>query len=410
MMTKVKQIIYTFRREILIFLLLFFTLLCQLPDEIHAWNSAWYAMDYSLGFDSRLFIGSFLRLFYPDSLPAGAAYTFVLLSFFLLLILLAHVLGYALRQTEGIPAGKGLLLVIIFYLLCPGSPSYLWTLENMGRFDMYLLIAALLAITCCIHIHSAWAQIILITLFGLIALSIHQAFMFLFFPLLFTLYFKAAFRGKNSNLYIASAFAGMAGMAAAFLYFQLFSHIQVPSCEELVSMLSTRTDLPINEVALNYEYFTSTSQTASELVFNQLGERIRYGFITLLLLSPLAILYGFLWLNILKASEKKAKPLYILLLLSHLCFVPAFLLAIDWGRWFGAFLTMQALQIVILAAKKDAAVLSALSVLADSFRKHPYFFLTAGVWLASLQKFQATLLPNAPTFFTSLYKLYRLFF
>ena len=97
MMTKVKQIIYTFRREILIFLLLFFTLLCQLPDEIHAWNSAWYAMDYSLGFDSRLFIGSFLRLFYPNFLPAGAAYTFVLLSFFLLLILLAHVLGYALR-------------------------------------------------------------------------------------------------------------------------------------------------------------------------------------------------------------------------------------------------------------------------------------------------------------------------
>ena len=311
MMTKVKQIIYTFRREILIFLLLFFTLLCQLPDEIHAWNSAWYAMDYSLGFDSRLFIGSFLRLFYPDFLPAGAAYTFVLLSFFLLLILLAHVLGYALRQTEGIPAGKGLLLVIIFYLLCPGSPSYLWTLENIGRFDMYLLIAALLAITCCIHIHSAWAQIILIPLFGLIALSIHQAFMFLFFPLLFTLYFKAAFRGKNSNLYIASALTGMAGMAAAFLYFQLFSHIQVPSCEELVSMLSTRTDLPINEVALNYEYFTSTSQTASELVFNQLGERIRYGFITLLLLSPLAILYGFLWLNILKASEKKAKPLFL---------------------------------------------------------------------------------------------------
>ena len=182
MMTKVKQIIYTFRREILIFLLLFFTLLCQLPDEIHAWNSAWYAMDYSLGFDSRLFIGSFLRLFYPDFLPAGAAYTFVLLSFFLLLILLAHVLGYALRQTEEIPAGKGLLLVIIFYLLCPGSPSYLWTLENMGRFDMYLLIAALLAITCCIHIPSAWAQMILITLFGLIALSIHQAFYVPLFP------------------------------------------------------------------------------------------------------------------------------------------------------------------------------------------------------------------------------------
>lgn len=410
MINKIKHKIYTFRREILIFFLLFFSLLCRLPEELHGWNSAWYAMDYSLGFDSRLFIGSVLRLFYPDFLPAEAAYTFVLLSLILLLFMLSCILGYALRQAEGSAAEKGLLVLIAFYLLCPGSPSYLWTSENMGRFDMYLLIMALAAVICCILIKSVWLQLVLITLAGLIALSIHQAFMFLFFPLLFTLY-MAAITGKHAKTsHILFAFIGIAGMGAAFLYFQLFSHIQFSSCGELVSLLSARTDLPINEVALNYEYFTATAQSSSELVFNQLGERIRYGFVTVLLLSPLAVLYGFLWKRICHGAEKKAKPVYILLLLSHLCFVPAFLMAIDWGRWFGAFLTMQALQIVILAAKKDAAVLSALSSLESAFRKHPLLFLAGAAWVGTLQKFQATLLPDAPVFFASLYRLYRLIF
>lgn len=410
MTKKIKQLIYALRREILIFLLLFFTLLCQLPDELHGWNSAWYAMDYSLGFDSRLFIGSVLHLFYPDFLPAGAAYTFVLLSLVLFLFMLSYVLGHALRQLEGLPAEKGLLLLIAFYLLCSGSPSYLWTSENMGRFDMYLLMMALAAIICCSLIRSIWLQLILITLIGLVALSIHQAFMFLFFPLLFTLYVEAAFGKKAGKAPVLFALIGIAAMGAAFLYFQLFSHIHIPSCDELISLLSARTDLPINDVALNYEYFTETSRSSSELVFNQLGERIRYGLVTLLLLSPLAALYGFLWRRILQAADKKVKPIYVLLLLSHLCFAPAFLMAIDWGRWFGAFLTMQALQIVILAAKKDAAVLSALSALESAFRKHPYLFLLAGIWIGSLHKFQATLLPDAPIFFTSLYKLYRLIF
>ena len=84
----------------------------------------------------------------------------VLLSLILLLILLSYVFGCALRRTEKTAAGKGLLLLVIFYLLCPGSPSYLWTSENMGRFDMYLLIMALAAIICCIHMRSARMQII----------------------------------------------------------------------------------------------------------------------------------------------------------------------------------------------------------------------------------------------------------
>lgn len=410
MIRKWKERIYIIRREIILFFLLLFTLLCQLPDELHIWNSTWYAMDYSLGFDSRLLPGSILRLFYPDFLPAGAAYSFVLVSLILLLVMLSCVLGFALRRLEGLPAQKGLLLLIAFYLLSPGSPAYLWTSENMGRFDMFLLLMSLAAMICCFLIPSVWTDLILITLAGLSALCIHQAFIFLFFPLFFTMYLKTCAMEKEGKAPVIFAFAGMAAMAAAFLYFQLFSRIRIPSCEELVSLLSSRTDLPINDIALNYEYFSASTQSFAELVLPQLGERIRYGLVTIFLLSPLAALYGYLWIAILKSSGKKERVLYVLFLLSHLCIAPAFLMAIDWGRWFGAFLTMQALQIVFLAAKKDAVVLSALAALNRTYTRHPYLFFIAALWIGSLHKFQATLLPDAPIFFASLYKLYRLFF
>lgn len=410
LLSKTKDYVYKVRRELLLFFLLFAMLLCTLPDQLHGWNTAWYALDYSLGFGSRLFIGSFLKLIFPDFLPAGAVYTFVLLTTMLLLLLLSCILGYGLRKTEGSPAQTGLLLLMAFYLLSPGSPAYLWTTENIGRFDLFLLFFTLIAAVFYLKISSPILRLLLLTVMGLVALSIHQAFMFIFFPLLFTMYVQTAAEQSAKKYWILNIICILI-LGFVFLYFQLFSGLKPTSMEELTGLLSSRTDLEINEVALSYEYFMPLGTAIQDLVLNHLSERIRYGFVTLLLLSPLLLLYGFLWKNIIKQAQSRTqRMIYLFLLLSHLCFLPAFALTIDWGRWFGAFLTVQALQIVLLAAKKDAAVLSALTALSAAFRRHPYLFLISGIWIASLQKFQATLLPDAPVFFASVYKIYSLLF
>lgn len=419
-------------RTPLLFLLLAFGFLCTLPDELHGWNSGWYAMDYSLGLDSRLFIGSLLRLFYPDFLPASVVYAFTVLSILVLLALLSYVLGYALQCMEGMSGETGLMVLMALYLLSPGSPAYLWSTENMGRFDLFLLLVTLAAGIFCFHLRSVPVCLIVLTICGLIGLSIHQGYLFTFFPLLFTLFLltlvhtEAADRHpRKMRLYSIAALFCMGLLAAVFFYFQFLSHIHVDTCEELTAILSSRTDLPLNESAFRYEYFSGVTQSIQELVFNELGERIRYGIVTLLLLSPLTVLYGWFWKQVLKTSvgsgirkktgnsDRRAiypSPLfYLCILLSQLMFLPAFVLTIDWGRWFGAFLTVQVLQIVFLAAKKDAVVLSALETLSATVHRHPLLFLCAAVWLGNLRKFQATLLPDAPAFFASLYKLFHIF-
>ncbi len=86
---------------------------------------------YFLGFDSRLFIGSVLRLLYPGFLPenCGVANLYFFLSFCSF---------SCFPWFWVIPCGswkgsapKGIAAVILLYLLSPGSPSYLWTSENM---------------------------------------------------------------------------------------------------------------------------------------------------------------------------------------------------------------------------------------------------------------------------------------
>ncbi len=416
----------------LLFLLLAFGFLCTLPDELHGWNSGWYAMDYSLGPDSRLFIGSLLRLFYPDFLPASAVYAFVVLSVLVLLALLSYVLGYGLRRVEGTEGFTGLAVLTALYLLSPGSPAYLWSTENMGRFDLYLLLVTLAAGIVCFYVRPALVCLVVLTICGAVGLSIHQGYLFTFFPLLFTLFLLSiGYTGpgerspRQLRLYLIVSFLCMGFLAAVFFYFQFLSHIRVDSCEELTAVLSARTDLLLNESAFRYEYFSGMTESVQELVLNQLGERIRYGIVTLLLLSPLAALYGWFWKQVLNAAagngirknsgcgERENGCLhpffYLCILLSQLLFLPAFVLTIDWGRWFGAFLTVQTLQIVFLAAKKDAAALSALASLSAAVHRHPLLFLCAAVWLGNLRKFQATLLPDAPVFFASLYKLFRIF-
>lgn len=409
MIKKIKNICDRFQREICFFLVLLLSLFLTVPAALHEWNSAWYAMDYSLGFDSRLFIGSLLRLFHPDFLPADTAYAFVFFSIILFLLVLSYVLGYSLRQLNKTTAETGLLLLIVLYLLSPGSPSYLWTSENMGRFDLYLILLTLIAAIICFHTKSIWLHIVIYTAIGIISLSIHPAFYLIYFPLLFTLFIIDIFRKETTIFSNFISIVCLICLGILFIYYQIFSQIDIPALEELTRLLSGRTDLPINETALRFEYFVTLSQSIQELIINQMGERLRYGFITILLLTPLIIVYTCLWKYIIKtAMENKFK--YWLILISQLSFVPAFLLTIDWGRWFGAFITVQALQIVILAAKKDVVILSALSKLSSAFHKHPYLFVMAGIWMASLSKFQATLLPDAPVFFNSLYKIYRMIF
>ena len=407
-LTKLKHICYTFRYEFIIFLFLILTFVLSIPKELHSWTTAWYAMDYSLGLDSRLLIGSLLRLIYPDFLDVQAAYSFVFFATILLLILLSCVLGYALRKSEKEPFKKGLLYLVILYLICPGSPAYLWSLENYGRLDLYLLIFTAVSIVIYYKVNHLMLRLILVTLMGVMAISTHQVFMFIFFPLLFTIYLDSISEKGAKTIHKIIAGLCILSLAGLFLYFQFFSGINVGSLEELVSLLTGRTNLPIHDIALNYEYFTSFTASVYDLMLNELSERIRYGIITLFLLTPLWVVYGYLWIQILK--QKGARYKYIFFLLSQLCFLPAFLLTIDWGRWFGAFITVQALQIIMLVAKKDAAVISALTRLSTQLRKHPLIFILFGIWMVVLQKFQATLLPDAPLFFTTIYQLYKFFF
>lgn len=401
--------------------LLILSFIIDVPSQLHAWTSGWYAMDYSLGFGSRLMVGSFLKLIYPDFLFAEDAYHFVIIVLIILLAVLLLLWAYVLYKASSDTIRNGLALLIILYLANPGSVAYLWSEENFGRFDTYLFLFTIAGVFLWLKAASYPVRCLIVLLFGSICLAIHQVFIFLYAPVIFVMLvlpldfgtgrFRFRELDEKSRQHLLLGMTVLLLLCAQFLYYQFGASLNISSTEELVAVLSSKTNLPVMENALYFEYYSTTEEMISAVVLNELGERIRYTFIALFLLSPIFFLYGYLWCKIIKTENKTSERIkYILMPLSLCTYIIAFALAKDWGRWTSAFMIVLLLQIIMVAMIKKEAVSAAflsLNGLAHKLRIPLVIYIFA---IALLEKYQCILLPQAPDIFTFFYRIFHALF
>lgn len=419
---------------LLFFGLTLFSFFTRLPPVLHDWTSGWYAMDYSMGFGSRLLIGSLLHLFYPDFLPADAAYHFVIITLIVIFVVMLVLFAYSIYKAPFTASRNGLALMMIFYLASPGSIAYLWSTEILGRFDTYLVLLILLSVLLWLCTSSYMLRCLLILILGSLCLAIHQVFLFLYFPVLFTMLLlplefslststynlsntqkeKAAATKltKETRRNLLSGFLVILVLVVQLLYYQFGTSLSIGSSQELAALLTSRTDLPVMENALYFEYFASFREMLSAVVMNEIGERIRYTVIAFLFLSPLFFYYGLFLVKVWKAEKKDSqttceKAVLILMPLSLLSFLPAFLLTKDWGRWSSALLLVLLLQIILLTLTKKEASAAAFTSILALLKKLWILLVLYVIFLASLEKYQVILLPQAPAFFQFVYQLLR---
>lgn len=100
-MEKIREWSYKYSVELMTGIFLLYSIYINRADNIYSYVKAWYVIDYSYGFGSRLLIGSILHLFCGEVVTDAAAYCFVVASLCLLCIALALFAGYIYRGGAG---------------------------------------------------------------------------------------------------------------------------------------------------------------------------------------------------------------------------------------------------------------------------------------------------------------------
>lgn len=398
-MNRIRKLWDKISYETVIFIVLQFQFLTGRALDLQSWSSAWCAMDYSMGMGSRFLIGSIYRLFYGDYLFETVAYKYVGIGIMLTITVLSIALGQLIRKAlvSSLADRNAILGTAVIYVAAPFSIAYVWNEQNLGRLDVYMLLVVMFAVLAALWIHNVYVKMVVYTLLGVIGLAIHQGFAFLYYPVIVILMCYDVFRENKVHIrsLITAVISGLINVAVA-VWFQFFSSVNFKTPEEMIAFLQQRTDLDISEYAIQLEYFGSMEyqwENVTKVFYEGSEAPFAHLFLILLILAPVLFLYGLVWKDVWRhlkeVGAKFYRTPYFYIALTHLCFVPMFVIHVDWGRHLAPLLAMPTFIFLFYLAKKDSAMVYAYGKMTQRIRKYPWYFVLSVVWIAMLDSFGA---------------------
>lgn len=381
-----KELMKKCRYEMMFFIVTCMYLIYYIPtlDEVTAWTITPYALSYRLGFISRGFMGSLLRLMIPN-LTIKLIYIFIMMNILLFSGLTLYYMHKILCKA-GNQDKIGVLYLLFLFLINPGSIAFLYRWENYGRFDMYLLVCLILIALMVIYDRLVW----LAPVMCVCAVLTHQAFVFQYFPAVLILLFYSAFvlnRKYGKSILVITFIT----TCMAFLYMQFFSHINY-TYEETLAIVDATTDLPecyfTADMMIKIEYYMSVIDTFGPLVKIPFPNNVIKSLTILVFLIPMIrIIVGF-WKKF-KAHHNdfwcKLMPWFVLI-----AEIPMFVLTCDYGRDYSAIILSNFILIFTMYAMGDAGMKEAFEKLSVNVKEHWEYYGFVLVLCAALGKFTAS--------------------
>lgn len=351
---KTKGLIHRNRFSLLIAFILVFQVFQSgvglFENKVSDWSGAWYGMDYSLGFGSRLLVGTILKLLFPEFLTDENATIFIFVAMLLIAILLAVMLA---KLIESVHEKDGIIFIILLYLLTYGNLNYVGQIAV--RFEMIGLLFLLCAIIAFFSVRNLPIRFALVTTFSCLMLLAHQGNFFLDYPVIIIITFMSAY---NENKLRFDKIQGLFAVGSLMLVFGLFVYLQFFGTKAIAldqaaleAYIQSRTDIQYSPEALTYEYYSTLSNTYDSInkyfLSNTSDAELPVIQLVLqgVLLTPILWIWFDFWKNGWCYYSKKLKNrggnsikrlflnpiLYVVL-----CFmmvIPEFVLNVDWGRW-----------------------------------------------------------------------------
>lgn len=201
-------------------------------------------------------MGTFLNIITGGKVSTGIAYLFCEVTLVALIAGVAYLANAVIKRAGKQGENRSVIFLVLCFVGSPGSVAGMWTEGNMGRLETYTLLIALLSVVLFCMIKNVAGRYTAITILSVAAVAVYQGYIFLHFPIVFTVMLCDIFKeADNKRNKIIFGLCSCLCTAAAFLFFQFMSFVHFSSAGEMAEALRSRTDLNVSEAAVQYEFF-----------------------------------------------------------------------------------------------------------------------------------------------------------
>ncbi len=337
--------------ELMFFVLLLFRFFTLLPTRILRWISTYYACNYSYGFIPRGFIGTIFKFVSSGDISEQNAYVFIYVNLCIFMCLLAFLFGLMIRSIKQEKGRKILSFMLAIYVFMPFSLSYLFDYANFGRFDLYLYIITLIQFFI-LYKDPKFYKLIIATFLSLIAVVIHEAYLFFVFPILALILLYMLYKNNFNKKLLIGTLVLIFSVISSTIYIKFVYEPILPDVQVFTKELDDSTNMLINESCVLYEYYLTDFKYHKEFfVLKHLESNIRGLAFILLFLFPINImLFNVLKKRIAMYKNSSFKWIILCMILGTLVYLPLFIIASDWGRWLVALYTYLIVFLIFLIA------------------------------------------------------------
>ena len=372
MKTKAANILSSIKYELCIFILLIVQAIINIsPYFLHVgeFTRLYYLIDFSMGKTSRLLVGSIVKLFNADPSPEwiGGFATVVLV---VVLLLSSIVIGKVIRSAESEYKPQALVFTAFFIT---GIFTFSGFSEFLGVLDIWMFIAALLAVVCAFNKYLRW----LVPVFCAMGVLVHNAFVLTYFPLivLVVLYLAVVNEKKSANIIVFVLSCIVTAVLTLFFTMKGSETVAITQ-QQLYEALKNRGGYTYNDYGIEYILFylldippAHTGYTAEMVAQASFVERfdmmMKYSMSSVSLGRSLAAsafgiaviaVFWVIWIKCIRNTQSKSKKFaYLCFMLSVFAIPLAMILAFDFVRWIQAGVITQFGLVMLMFFMKDDA-------------------------------------------------------
>lgn len=339
-------------------------------------HSPYYFVGYSTGFGGRKFLGWLVSLLYPsvDVFHHHHLVPFVFGAFCVLVILFVVYVWIGFKRGKQYDDKTGVIVIalVTFYLIS----SY-----GIGRLlpflawyaDVWLYLITLVFLLLWFKLRGHWTFYVLTAVVAVAGCLVHHIFCCIFFPLFVVLFLYDTFSNDRLNIGKGIVYGAIC-LGLVVLLYCIWSFSAPIDIDALYSQVVARTNNVCTRDRIVFQWLYGSNADNYKAMW-EIGQFpfMYYAFLpVLVLLSPMVILLMAPWVMAIKHSRNKVErtKYWLIVLASSLIFLPAFVIATDYNRWWAAWFFCQTMLLVAMCADGNDLIIQQLKRIYQYLRQH----------------------------------------